>query len=146
MSLFQTDYAKRRKTPPTAMQAGVICRALFEYVLNDAFTTATDKIEMGVLPAGAVLTSAVVMGVGVGAITADVGFMSGTPGDNDNARTVGTDLWDDVDVDDTETAMTLLAMTGISASNAHRAIGVHLSANETASASKKIVLAIEYHF
>jgi hypothetical protein len=144
--LHQTKTAKGLNTPPVPYQAGQEMVATFEHTFNDAFTTATDKIELGVLPGGAILTGATVIGEGLGVATANVGFMSGEPGDKDDTRTVGTEFFSAQSVNDTEQAMTAAAAKGIAPDNAHRGIGATVSADVAASAAKKLTLVIRYTY
>lgn len=146
MSLFQSPTAKRKTTPSNPVHAGTLHVASFTYVFNAAFARATDKIELGFMPADAKIKGATLIGEGLGVNNAKVGFMSGTPGDNDVTRTVGTDFFAAQDVNATEGSMTALAAKAIATSTADRGIGVELSTNDvTASSAKKITLVIEYY-
>lgn len=144
--LHQTKTAKGLNTPPVPYQAGQEMVAVFEHTFNAAFTAASDKIELGLLPGGAILTGATVIGEGLGVNTADVGFMSGEPGDNDDTRAVGTEFFDDQSVNDTEQAMTAAAAKNLAADQSHRGIGATLSADVAAGAAKKLTLVIRYTY
>lgn len=148
MTQFLSKHAARRLTPPVPYQAGMEAVAVFEYTLNDDYVAANDIIEIGSIPATARLTGATLIGAGFTAsTTADVGLMDGDAGEKDTSRDLTTDLlFDGADVVDNEVDATLADCLAIEASNAHRGIGVTLSADETASASKTLTLLIRYTY
>lgn len=145
MALKQTEMGKGRETPASGYVHGAIQVAISTYVFTDAFTAASDKLEMGVLPAGARPVSAKLVGEGLGAITADLGFMSGEWGSNDAARTVGDELIDGGSVNDATAAATDVDCLAVTASDKHRGLGVVLSGNVAAGAAKKLTLILEYY-
>ncbi|WP_296763709.1 hypothetical protein [Sediminimonas sp.] len=144
MALFQSATAKRRHTPPVPQQAGVKAAAVFTYAFNKDFTAADDILEIGMLPAGAQVLGATVIGESLGATTADIGIMTGDAGENDETRTSGIELFDDVSVNDNEAAASVKTCLALTPEQKHRGIGVVLSANVVAGAGKKITLVIEY--
>lgn len=143
--LHQSPTAKRKSTPSNPVHAGTLHTALFSFTFNAAFTSATDKLELGFMPADAKIKGATLIGEGLGVITAKVGFMSGTPGDNDDTRTVGADFMAAQSVNDTEGSITALVAKNIAASTGDRSIGVELSGDVAAGAAKKISMMIEYY-
>lgn len=145
MALFQSAAAKGQETPPSVYQAGVVAKAIFSYTFSTAFTAASDKLEIGLLPAGIQVVKANVFGDNLGAITADVGLMSGAAGSTDAARTVGTELFNDQSVaDGTVGEAGIETCLAVAPGTSHRGIGVTLSGNVTAAANKKIVVVIDY--
>jgi hypothetical protein len=146
MALFQTALAQGRAPSPIGYVSGCVMVAISTHTFTSAFTAATDKIELGLLPAGARPVRVQVLGEGVGDITADVGFMSGDPGQNDNARTVGDELIDGVSVNDAVAAAPLADVLAITPTETHRAIGAVLSGNVAAGASKRLTLVLEYTY
>jgi hypothetical protein len=96
-SFLKSDWAKGKKATPVPDQGGVIACETFEYSLSAALALA-DIIEIGILPGNARIVDAIIdtddldTG-GSPALTLDVGIMSGTVGDADTARTVGTELF-----------------------------------------------------
>ena len=93
MTIFQSDWGKGLQTPPRPQSAGAVHVAKFKYL---AITTlaSTDIIEIGVLPAFASISDAILVTEGVWTgITADIGIMSGTVGDELSARTSGSELF-----------------------------------------------------
>lgn len=98
MTTRQTIYSNGTKSVPQGSRdAGSDIAFLAEYSLavgaGPALVAASDRVEMFILPAGMVITDMAVMGVAGSAITCNVGIMSGTAGDPDNARTVGAEYF-----------------------------------------------------
>lgn len=145
MALKQTEMGKRRETPATGYMHGCLMVATSTFTFTEAFTAASDKIEMGVLPAGARPVRASLIGEGVGVITADLGFMSGKWGEKDDARTVGNELIDGVSVNGDVAEAGALNCKNIASSNEHRPLGVVLSGDVAAGAAKKLTLVLEYY-
>lgn len=144
MTTFQTSAAKGQAGVPSAYQAGILTSAIFEYTFNAAYATATDVIELGILPADTQIVGAQIIGTGLGATTADIGIMTGAPGDTVAARTVGAELFDDQTVNNAENAATLANCLAVPRSKSHRAIGAKVAANVAASASTKLTVKIDY--
>lgn len=145
MALFQSPAAKGQETPPSVYQAGIPAKAIFAYTFSAAFTAASDKLEIGLLPAGAQPLSVQMFGDNLGAITADLGLMSGAAGSADAARTVGNEFFNDQSVaDGTIGAASIETCLAIGRSDSHRGIGITLSGNVTAAANKRIVVVLEY--
>lgn len=144
MALFQSRHALGQETAPVIYEAGCIGVAIFAYTFDKAFTAASDVLELGMLAADTRIIGATVIGEGLGAITADVGLMSGDFGAKDATRTVGNQLFNDQSVNDTEGNATRKNCLAVAPSDKHRGLGVTLSGNVTASASKKITLVLEY--
>lgn len=144
--LFQSKTAKRRATPPVPYQAGMKAVAIFEYKFTQAFTAATDLLEIGVLPAGARLINATTLSNGLGGTTTiDVGLMDGEAGSYDETRTAGVELLND-GASTAAQVTPLASCLAIAPVETHRGIGVALSANEAAGAGKSITLVIEYTY
>ena len=147
MATFQTRHALRQLPAVQAFAAGVTITQIFEYDFTTAFVAAADRIEMGMLPAGAQIVGATVIGsAGLGAVTANVGIMSGEFGSNDNARTVGSQLFSAANVNAAEANATRAACLGVAPSENHRSIGATLSGNVAAGAGRRLTVAVEYVF
>lgn len=144
MAIFQSSAAKGQAATPSAYQAGIVTTAIFEYTFTADYATATDVIELGLLPADTQVVGATVIGAGLGATTADIGIMTGTPGDTVGTRTVGDELFDGITVDNDENSATLANCLAVARSNAHRAIGAKVAANVAAGAAKKLTVKIDY--
>ncbi len=144
MALFQSSYGKRLLTPTRPLSAGAVHCARFEYAFTSAFAFATDKLELGVLPAFARPVDAVLLGGLTAAGNATVGLMSGDVGNPDNARTVGSEFFSATDALDTVTRMSLATGFNLDPAEVDRSIGVTLSANVAAGGGRKIALLLFY--
>lgn len=144
--MLHISRAAQTTAAPIASQSGTVMKAVFEHTFTTAFTAATDILELGLMPAHARVTGATVIGEGFGgAITADVGLMTGDQGLNDDTRALtGTEFFNDANVNGNEVDMTAAAALAITKSQAHRGIGVELSVDVAAGASKKLTLVLEY--
>ena len=145
MALFQSETAKRRETPPTGYVSGSVQCAIFTYTFDKPFTAATDVLEIGFLPANTIPVRARLVPEGLTASNAaDVGFMSGEPGDPDPTRTSGDELFDGVAAVATEASAAAVDLLEVTRSEYHRSIGIKMTQNITAGAAKKITLILEY--
>lgn len=145
MALFQSETAKRRETPPTGYVSGCVMTAIFTYTFNADFTAASDVLEIGFLPANAIPVRARLVPVGLTADnTADVGFMSGEPGDTDPDRTLGDELFDGVAAVAAEADAAAVDLLAVSRDEKHRSIGIKMTEDIAAGASKTITLILEY--
>lgn len=144
--MLHISRAAKTTAAPIAGQSGTVMKAVFEHTFTNAFTAATDILEIGLMPAHARVVGATVIGAGFGgAITADVGLMTGDQGSNDDTRTLtGTEFFNDADVNGAEADMTTAAALAVSQDQKHRGIGVELSADVAAGAAKKLTLVLEY--
>lgn len=144
MAIFQTSAAKGQAATPSAYQAGIVTTAIFQYTFNEDYATATDVIELGTLPADTQIVGAEIIGDGLGATTADIGLMSGDPGDTESARTVSDEIFDGTSVNDATALSTLEACLTIPRASTHRSIGAFIAANVAAGASKVLTVKIDY--
>lgn len=146
MALIQSKAAQTGDAP-VAGQAGTLMVAVFEHSFASAGITTADVLELGLLPAGAQPIRATVRADGFGAITADIGLMTGTAGDNDATRTSDAAFFNDVTMNNAENVTPVNTCLAISkaytATTTHRGIGVVFSANVAAGA-KTIKLVLEY--
>lgn len=146
--LHQSKTAKGRYTPPVPYQAGMVATAIFEHVFNTAFTSATDILEIGALPATAKIISATCLSTNLAATTtADIGVMNGEAGEKDAARALTADLlYNNLNVAGaaTENAAAVVDCLGIVATGWHRGVGVTLSQDQPANANKTLKLLISY--
>ena len=145
MALFQSETAKRRETPPTGYVSGSVQCAIFTYTFNEDFDASDDVLEIGFLPANTIPVRARLVPEGLTASnTADVGFMSGEPGDPDPTRTSGDELFDGVAAVAAEAAAAAVDLLAVTRAETHRAIGVKMTQDIAAGAAKKITLILEY--
>lgn len=140
MPIIQSDHAKGRKQAPYAAEAGNVVTARYEVDLDAA--ASGDVVELGILPAYCRATDALLVTDGLGGtVTASAGVMSGTPGDADDTRTVGNELFAAADVAAnglvrlSKTDMLLLA-----ASETDTPVGLTVSE----AATGKVVLLLQY--
>ncbi len=146
MARFQSNHARGILQVPEPLSAGAICSVRFDFVFSTAFAFAADQIEMGILPAFATITAAILIGAAGGANTANVGLMGGTIGDlvaANGSRVVGTELFAATSVNAVATRNSTVASFNIAPSPTPRAIGVELTANVAASANS-ISLILQY--
>lgn len=152
MPIRQSRIGRRQQTPPTAYVSGDVMSSHVDYVFDAAtmgaatFSASLDKLELAVLPAGAQLVGAQVIGANFGAITGNIGLMSGEVGSTDNARTSGSEIFSAISINNNEARATLAACLAIAPSNQHRSIGFVPSADVAAGATKRLTLRIEYVF
>ncbi|OQC35749.1 MAG: hypothetical protein BWX64_02331 [Acidobacteria bacterium ADurb.Bin051] len=144
MAFYQSDIGKRLVSAPIVTEAGQNKTAKFTYNFAGGFVAASDKLELGELPAGAMIVDAVLVPQNLnGNIT--VGLMSGELGVADAARTVGTELWSAQAV--ASTPVRLAALTGwtiaIDKDN-RRSIGCTFSADIAGAANKNLDLYVTY--
>lgn len=98
MALYQSKWATRQRNTPNSGCAGAEVAQLFEYTLSAAEAlAANDIIELAVLPAGNVVTDAILVcddldTNGTPTLSFSVGVMSGEVGDT-GARTCGAELF-----------------------------------------------------
>ena len=146
MGILQSSKVKRRTAAPTPAQAGqktvVVLAHSFATV---GFTAATDILEIGIIPTGAQIINLSAIGEGLGAVTADVGVMTGTAGEVDDTRTVGADFIDDGNVNDATAEAAIADCIAVNPDNTKdRGLGVTFSADVAAGAGKTITVVLEY--
>jgi hypothetical protein len=149
MKIILSQFAARRLTPPVPYQAGLAAVAVFEQVLKKDYATGTDILEIGSIPGTARIVSATLIGAGFTAgTTATIAAIDGDPGDDgdDSRDFTGPALFTNAAVDDNETPATATKCLSLPVSDAHRGLGVKLSANEAASPGKKLTLLLEYTY
>lgn len=143
MAIFQSSAAKGQVATPSAYQAGIVTTAIFEYTFTAAYVTATDVIELGLLPADTQIVGATIIGTGLGATTADIGIMTGAPGDTVAERTVGAEIFNDTSVNNATANAALANCLAVPRAATHRAIGAKVAAN-VAAGSAKLTVKIDY--
>lgn len=151
MALHQNDHAKGRLTTPVPYCAGMVAHVVFTHTFSTAFTSATDVLEIGMIPAGAKLVEATVIGEGMGALTVDVATMTGDAGEPltsaGDARALTAEvLFNDASVNNTEVNATAKVCKDFPVSSSHRGLGVTVSGDVSASASKKVSVALRYTY
>ena len=144
--IFQSEMAKRRETPPVGYVHGARMVAISTYTFTEDFTAADDVLELGILPAKTRCVGAKLIGENTGATNAVLGLMAGEVGDPDPARAVTDDLFGATAINNAEVEADTLDCLDIPVSDKHRSIGVTLSANVAAGATKKLTLVLEYTY
>lgn len=131
MAIKQSDWALGQKTVPLCGSAGVVHTERFRYVVA-ANVTSSDVIEIGVLPAGAIIVDATLNADELGAVTISAGIMTGTVGDTDAGRTCGAELFSAA-ADASVVRTSVAGGLRLTATDADRSIGVTVSGTVTAS-------------
>lgn len=145
-AIVQTDEAKGIVQVPTPRSAGDV--HFYQFILDlsaTAIDTSDNIVEIGRLPAFCKVVDAEISTVGTWTSnTADVGYLSGTAGDADLTRTLGSELiFDDADLT-TTTEMTPVKRRAATAVAYDRGIGITLALDSTAVASKIVQLDLWY--
>ena len=144
--LHQTNAAKRRTDAAVAGVAGTLVAMVYTHTFAKAFTAATDVIEMGMVPAMNQLHSAELIGKGVVVNTADVGIMTGVYGDTqDETRTCADEIFDGADINDKAAQAATADLLAVVPTDRNLGIGVKLSADVAADATKSVTLVLTYY-
>lgn len=144
MTIQQSDFIKNGAITRTPDDAADEVFMVYEFDFVNAFTAASDTAEVGVLPAGAQLTDAYVIGTGLATLTAQVGLMAGTVGDAVSTRALGSELGAALNVASNETHIALGTCLAVAPDDTQdRSIGVQLS-GDVAAGTDKIQIAIRY--
>lgn len=147
MAFIQTDFAKgyRQVAQPPAANSLHTVRVFLDLSVT-GLVAAADKVELCPLPMHCRIRSATVVPAGIGAgVTADIGIMSGTPGDPDAARTVGDQIFDGVTINATAANSADADMYALAPVAYDRSIGMIVSADIAAGAGKSITVLIDYY-
>lgn len=146
MALKQSKYVDGFRIPTVQnFQAGVVNAQRFEYVIA-ANLSIGDIIEMCYLPAGCTLVDFHLDHDALGvSVTADVGFMSGTVGEDDAGRTSGDELYGGADVAAAGFKRATLVTALRQAGNVNdRSIGFKIGGAGVTAASQKVALTLFY--
>lgn len=144
MAFYQSDIGKRLASAPIVTEAGQVKSADFTFNFASGIVAASDKLEIGEIPAGAQLLDAILLPANLnGNIT--VGLMSGEVGTVDAGRTVGSELFSAQAVASTPVRMAAAAGFAIPIDKDNRrAIGCTFSADITGAANKTLTLRVFY--
>lgn len=145
MSIKQTAVFKgmARREMPVPHKAGDVQEIILTHTFTEDVNT-TDVLELLALPAGLRITHFEYASENHSAVNVNIGFMSGTPGSTDAARTSGAELASAAALVSTGTPTGIIALAGIASSDAHRSIGLVPAANIVAGATKRIHLKVRY--
>lgn len=150
MALILSQFAQHVQNTANGDAAGDVVANDFYVDLKTTDLLANNTIDLGVLPAGHTVTDAILipddMDTGT-TITLDVGVMSGFVGQNDAARTVGTELFAATTAAQTGTPTRVSAKTAfiIPASPLNRSIGVKIVAAPTGATAGRLRLRLLSH-
>jgi hypothetical protein len=154
MALKQSAVSTRKMAQPVAYAAGQRVTAVIPIDITaagiGAVTAVSDKIEVGYIPAGALLVGAELISEAIGAaLTADVGLMTnssdGEFGNQSNSSTVGSQILNDASINNTAVSAATIACVNLGRDETkHRAIGITVSGDIAAGAGKRLTLVLEY--
>jgi|GEM_PF-3559709 len=152
MAIIRSKYAKWGGSVNSVYQAGVNTVSEFEIDVSGGLLAA-DIVDLGALPAGAIVNDAQLYAgsTAIGTTNVSVGFLTGRTGealnDDGTARTVGNEIFAAQAAAALHTTVARLTKPDAlvaSASNVNRCIGLQVSADIAAGAGKKIYLALYY--
>lgn len=138
MALLLTDYGIRRKQIPVSGEAGGVVCERFELTLTPALAasiTSAEIIELAGLPARHTIVDATLDTDELGAVTVSAGLISGEFGKKDDARTMGTELFNGA-ADASIVRMSLQTGFRIAPSDLDRGIGLKFSGTVTPAGQK----------
>ena len=145
MALFQNDIAKGFIQIAQPRDANALNAARFSYAFIAA-AAAADIIEIGVLPMFCRVRSMMIVPEGFGAaVNFDVGIMSGDPGANDAARTMGAEFFSAQAVNTTTVPMALASGFNLAPVAYARGIGIKPAAGIALNANQKFHLLMDYY-
>ncbi len=144
MAFYQSNVGKRLTSAPIVYEHGDVKVAEFTFTFSAGFVAASDKLELGEIPAGAQVVDAIAIPENLnGNIT--IGVMSGDLGNPDSARTVGSELFSATAMASTPVrASALTAFTIAPNHTDRRSLGLTASADISGAANKKITLRVFY--
>lgn len=138
--------ANTRLQPPKAQVAGGNALIFHTHVFDKVALNTTDILELFPIPPGARIASISYASENLPAGNMNLGWMSGTPGTPDGARTVGTQFVNGVAhaATDINVALSLLRLQD--RSDTPRSIGMTASVNIGVAANRNITFRIELQF
>jgi len=140
MTMIQTKQAEWREPVAVPFTAGIETVNIYEVDLSGGIDVSADMIEVGLIPAHAKITGITAIGASTGAVTADIGILSGEWGENDDTRTIDTVLMNDVNLNNATAEGAIDTLTDVAASDANRSIGMNFSADIAAGAANVKVI------
>lgn len=142
MAIVQSPWGALRRQAPVSGEAATVKTERFTYTVPVGVTLlANDIIELAVLPAYHTVVDAIVVIDEAGTATYDVGLMSGIPGDTDQARTAGNELFAGA-ADASTTRMSKTAGFRIVPTQGDRSIGVKVLGASVVGAGQVIDLVL----
>lgn len=147
MTVFRSDIATGIKPTGRPQTAGAVHCQRVTFVFSSTFTAASDKLDLGVLVAGATIVDAILVPEGtLTDATAKIGLMSGSVGSLDNARTVGSEVFEDIELDEGTKRAVKPAGFLIPAVDYDRSIGLTIGGvtSIAGASTKKVTLLLFY--
>jgi hypothetical protein len=124
MAIVQSSWGALKRQAPVSSEAGTVKVERYTYTVPAGLTlNVNDIIELAILPAYHTVVDATLVVDEAGTATYDVGIMSSIPGDTDQARTCGNELFAAA-VDAQSTRMSKIAGFRIVPIAGDRSIGV----------------------
>lgn len=124
MSIVQSSWGALRKQAPVSGEAGGVVAERYTFTVPAGLTLAAgDIIELAILPAYHTVLDATLIIDEAGTATFDVGIMSSIPGDTDQARTCGAQLFSGA-ADATTSRLALAGAFRLASTQGDRSIGV----------------------
>jgi hypothetical protein len=147
MPIITNQFSQLRTSPPRPQTHGAVHVAEFIFDAS-AGLLAADKVDLGVLPAGARIVDAF-LSADASLVTGNVtvGILAGEIGNLNDSRVLGTEIFNAVAITNAHTAIVRLAnpaALSLAAAANDRSIGLQVSANIIAGAGKIIRLFVEY--
>jgi hypothetical protein len=94
MAIVQSSWGALKRQAPVSEESGTVKCERYTYTVPAGVTLVVgDIIELAILPAYHTVLDATLVTDDVGTATLDVGIMSSIPGDTDQARTCGNELF-----------------------------------------------------
>lgn len=140
--MIQSLQAQEMKAVAVVHTAGVETVNIYDIDLSGGVDVSEEMVEAALLPANSIITGITAIGAGTGAVTADIGVLSGDWRDNDDTRTMDTVLMNDVDLDDATAEGSVDALTDLAMSDRNRSIGIAFSSDIAAGAGKSVKLIV----
>lgn len=124
MAIVQSPWGALKRQAPVSEEAGTVKAERYTYTVPAGVNlAANDIIELAILPAYHTVVDATLIIDEAGTATYDVGIMSSIPGDTDQARTCGNELFAGA-VDAQSSRMSKVAGFRIASIAGDRSIGV----------------------
>jgi hypothetical protein len=140
--MIQSKQAAELAPVAVVLTAGVETVNIYDIDLSGGVDVSEEMIEAALLPANAICTGITAIGANTGAITADIGILSGEWRDNDDTRTMATVLMNDVNLNNASAEGAVDTLTDVAMSDTNRSIGIAFSADIAAGANKSVKLIV----
>ncbi|MED5545696.1 MAG: hypothetical protein VYD90_10640 [Pseudomonadota bacterium] len=145
MTIVHSRAANGTVNTPRPQTAGAVHAAKFSIAIASALAAGT-ILELGVLPAFAQVVDYKLVPEGdFGEVTCSGGLMTGELGSDDEARTVGTELFEAGTALDAAASPDLPSAFAIKSIEGDRGIGLEFSGEVAGAPDKRLTLILFYH-